>query len=233
MILRVALAAGLAALSALVTNGLVTAWISAADTRLQSLEAVTPDAEADVAIALAADEDYCTPQLKRVLRRVLTSCGLVGSGETRGCQPLEAKQVATLSGADFNDLFLPLQDRAGIIQFDRSKHEVDPKGRELLRDIFANQGGASYFFVVARASPDGDPATNRALSQKRGQAVLEVLQDDFKDPDLEKEVGLLWLGEEFAQLDEDFCDWNRSGGEDCTSAKLNRSAFVAWIDCRL
>jgi len=47
-------------------------------------------------------------------------------------------------------------------------------------------------------------------------------------------VGLLWLGEEFAQLDQEFCQWKRSRAEGaCTTADLNRSAFIAWIDCRL
>lgn len=232
--MRIAIAVTLVSVGALVTNGLVTSWSSSAAARLVELETVVEDEpEAAVAVALAADEAYCTPKLKRILRRVLTSCGLVGSGETRGCQPLEAKSVATLSGNDFNSLFLPLKDRAGIVQFDSGDHDIDGSGRELLGKLFADQGGASYFFVVARASPDGNPATNRALSQKRGQAVLEVLREDFDDPDLDKEVGLLWLGEEFAQLEESFCDWERSGGSECDATSLNRSAFVAWIDCRL
>ena len=63
---------------------------------------------------------------------------------------------------------------------------------------------------------------------------MDHLRTTFNDPDLEKEVGMLWLGEEFAQLDSSFCDWSRSGNdEECTSEDINRSAFVAWIDCRL
>ena len=39
---------------------------------------------------------------------------------------------------------------------------------------------------------------------------------------------------EFAQLGKDFCAWDRSGEDGaCGKADLNRSAFVAWIDCRL
>ena len=54
------------------------------------------------------------------------------------------------------------------------------------------------------------------------------------DPELERQVGLLWLGEEYAQLDPSFCHWRRSGPESaCRPEDLNRSAFVAWIDCRL
>jgi hypothetical protein len=49
-----------------------------------------------------------------------------------------------------------------------------------------------------------------------------------------KKVGLLWLGEEFAQLNQDFCTWNRSrAGQDCSDKDINRSAFVAWIDCAI
>ena len=45
---------------------------------------------------------------------------------------------------------------------------------------------------------------------------------------------MLWLGEEFAQLDDQFCQWQRSGDPaSCSGQDLNRSAFIAWIDCRL
>jgi hypothetical protein len=50
-------------------------------------------------------------------------------------------------------------------------------------------------------------------------------------------VGLLWLGEEFAQLDPSFCNWRRSAGEgdegSCSAEDVNRSAFITWIDCTL
>ena len=62
--------------------------------------------------------------------------------------------------------------------------------------------------------------------------MLDHIKSKFNDPELEQEVGLLWLGEEFAQLDREFCQWKRSRAE-CTAADLNRSAFIAWIDCRL
>lgn len=69
---------------------------------------------------------------------------------------------------------------------------------------------------------------------QRANAVLGHLKSTYNDPDLEQEVGLLWLGEEFAQLDEEFCKWNRSRSDGgCNTEELNRSAFVAWIDCRL
>ena len=64
----------------------------------------------------------------------------------------------------------------------------------------------------------------------------EILRDMHKRhlDTYEREVGLLWLGEEFAQLDEEFCRWNRSrSAAPCSGAALNRSAFIAWIDCRL
>jgi len=61
------------------------------------------------------------------------------------------------------------------------------------------------------------------------------LRDKYKDPDLDREVGLLWLGEEFAQLDQRFCEWQRSGSAaaSCANENLNRSAFISWIDCQL
>ncbi len=206
-------------------------WIQAAKSRLAAAD---PDAEPVVALAAASDEDYCTVDLRKVLRRVLQSCGLQATGEVRGCQPLEAKSVATISGSDFNALFVPLADRAGIIQFDNNSAELDFDDTALLDQLFADQRGASYFLVVARASPEGSATHNRDLSQRRGEAVLGHLRSTFDDPDLDKEVGLLWLGEEFAQLDKQFCEWRRSGpDESCRSSDLNRSAFIAWIDCHI
>jgi outer membrane protein OmpA-like peptidoglycan-associated protein len=224
---------GIAAGALLIPTGLAGAWVNAAGTRLEAAKAEASDAP-QVAVAAAADEGYCSADLKKVLRRVLQSCGLLSSGEVRGCQPLEAKNVATLAGGDFNSIFLPLADRAGIIQFDKESDALDPNDSALLERVFADQKGASYFFVVARSSPEGSEIYNRDLSQKRGQAVLSHLKTTFDDPDLDKEVGLLWLGEEFAQLDQEFCSWQRSGSaEACQPDELNRSAFIAWIDCRL
>jgi hypothetical protein len=102
----------------------------------------------------------------------------------------------------------------------------------MVDQIFADQRGASWFFVVSRASPEGKVDDNRELSKERANAVMDHLVARFDDPDLEKEVGLLWLGEEFAQLDAQFCDWERSS-EGCDPDEINRSAFVAWIDCQL
>ena len=220
----------LAVVALVVTPFLTWSWISDAEARLAEAEA--EPVEQEVAIASASDEGYCSANLKKVLRRVLRSCGLLSSGDVRGCQPLEARNVATLQGDDFNALFMPLQDRAGILQFGSADAELDAADEELLANVFADQRGASYFFVVARSSPEGSEAFNRTLSEKRGKAVLDYLRTNFPDPDLDKEVGLLWLGEEYAQLHTDFCDWERSGTE-CTPADLNRSAFLAWIDCQL
>jgi hypothetical protein len=219
---------------ALLSPVLVSGWVGAAKVRLAEVEAVVLETDApQVAVAAAADVGYCTPALKKILRRVLQSCGLLG-GEGRGCRPLEAKNVAAVSGDDFNALFMPLADRAGILQFEIAESELNEASEALLDQIFSDQRGASYFFVVSRSSPEGGVAYNQELSQKRGESVLDHLRTTFNDPDLDKELGLLWLGEEFAQLDTGFCEWSRSGEEDqCTSKEINRSAFVAWIDCRL
>ncbi len=217
---------------------LASSWVGGASTRLSKIEAGEAvdegPGEEKAAIASAADEGYCNGDLRKILRRVLQSCGLLGSGEVRGCQPVQAKNVATMTGADFNALFLPLNQRAGIIQFEKDSADLDPGDTALLDKVFADQRGASYFFVVARSSPEGSTDHNRELSQKRADAVMGHLRGTFNDPDLDREVGLLWLGEEYAQLDEDFCGWKRSGAADkCKPKDINRSAFVAWIDCRL
>ncbi len=211
---------------------LVVKWVDAAEERLEQIE-TNPDEAAQVAVAAQADEGYCNAGLRQVLRRVLASCGLAG-GDTRGCQPVDAKNVATMAGEDFNALFLPLTDRASIVQFEKGDAILDEQDMALLDKAYADQRGASYFLVVARASPEGSLEDNSQLSQERAEAVMEYLRQKYQDPDLDKEVGLLWLGEEFAQLDLSFCAWNRSGGADeCKPEHINRSAFVAWIDCRL
>jgi len=224
---------GLAAATLLIPTALSGIWVSSAKTRLAEAEAA-PNTAPQAATAQADEQSYCNADLKKVLRRVLQSCGLLTSGEVRGCQPMEAKQVATLSGGDFNSMFLPLADRAGILQFDLDSDQLDDGDKALLDRLFADQKGASYFFVVARSSPEGSEIYNRDLSHRRGKAVLQHLKETFNDPALDQEVGLLWLGEEFAQLDQEFCKWQRSGAADsCQTQDLNRSAFVAWIDCRL
>jgi outer membrane protein OmpA-like peptidoglycan-associated protein len=139
-----------------------------------------------------------------------------------------------MSGGDFNALFTPLALRAAIIQFDKDNAELDVASAALLEKTFADRRGASYFFVVSRASPEGSVEHNRDLSHRRGSAVLDHIKTKFQDPDIDQEVGLLWLGEEFAQLDQQFCQWQRSrAGDACSTAELNRSSFIAWIDCRL
>ena len=187
------------------------------------------------AVAALSEVEYCTDQLKTVLRRVLTDCGLIGVGR-RGCQPGELRQVAQISDADFNALFLPLRVRAGILLFDKGKEDLDEGAKALIDKLWADRRGASYFFVVGRASTDGPTELNRALSHRRVNSVLFHLQERFPDPEgeLEKEVGLLWLGEEYAQLGTEFCGWQRSrtGGE-CDETTLNRSVILSWIDCRL
>ena len=224
---RIALVVVLLAIPATVTG----VWIGSAKTRLA--EAAAAPAEG-TPVAAAADVGYCSPELKKILRRVLMSCGLVGGGAARGCQPVQAKNVATMSGTDFNALFKPMKDRGGIVEFDKDKSELDPNDLAIVDQVFADQRGASWFFVVARSSPEGTVEHNRELSKARAEAVMNHLKTQFKDPDLEKEVGMLWLGEEFAQLETEFCSWKRSAkGTECTTEEINRSAFVAWIDCQL
>lgn len=212
---------------------LAVTWTSQAQERLERAEAEESSAP-EVAVASQANESYCTPRLQKILRRVLQSCGLLEGAAGRGCEPVDAKSVATMSGDDFNSLFVPMKGRGGIVQFDRSAIDLDEADVALIDRAFADRKGASYFFVVSRASPEGSEETNRQLSRGRAEAVLTHLREKFQDPDLENQVGLLWLGEEFAQLDPSFCDWTRSGETDkCEPEDLNRSAFITWIDCTL
>ncbi|MBP7126117.1 hypothetical protein KBD49_07110 [Myxococcota bacterium] len=219
--------------------------VGAAAKRLETGESLEASKKVAPVIAQKAEEPFCTPELKETLRRVLTNCGLIGGGR-RGCQPNELRNVAQISDQDFNTLFKPLSHRAGIILFDPEKDDLDEGAKQMLDRLWADQRGASWFFVVARASTDDTAERNRVYSHRRANSVLFHLQERFKDPDLEQKVGLLWLGEEYAQLDASFCDWSLSRPvEECRipertraqetqlAKRLNRSAVVSWIDCRL
>ncbi len=208
---------------------MLSGWLSSAEERLNEDH---DNPKPEVAIASVSEDAYCTPKLKSIVRRVATACGLIG-GSGRGCQPMQAQQVAQLSDEEFNALFRPLGKKARIIQYDADSIELDSEGRFTVDTAWAEQGGASFFFVVARASPDGRAKHNEELSAGRARSVLSHLEQRFNDPDLKKQVGLLWLGEAFAQLGEEFCSWNRSRSTECTEKEINRSAFVAWIDCAI
>jgi outer membrane protein OmpA-like peptidoglycan-associated protein len=196
---------------------------------------VHPDAPQEkVAVADNSEVGYCTPAFKSVLQRVLNSCGLVGSESRRGCQPADVKTFASISDEDFNALFVPLKDRGAVVLFDEAKDDLDDAGKKLLEERWQDRRGARYFFVVARASKTGTPDANRALSHRRANSVMLDLETVFHDPDLDKQVGLLWLGNEFAQLPKSYCDWPSSRDkEKCSAETINRSAFVSWVDCRL
>lgn len=222
-------AAGLLALVVEIVT--VQAAVGSAKERLSSPEAP----KQQVAIAADAEVAYCTPRFKQVLERVLHSCGLVGGeGGRRGCQPADVKTFASINDDDFNELFTPLKDRGGVVLFEEGKEDLDEKAKKLLEDMWFERKGARYFFVVARASKTGTVDKNRALSHRRANSVLFYLKEATKEPELEKTVGLLWLGNEFAQLSKDYCSWNSSHPEaKCTDESVNRSAFVSWVDCRL
>ncbi|MCA9552767.1 MAG: hypothetical protein KC933_22220 [Myxococcales bacterium] len=104
---------------------LVIVWLRSAQAELNA----APESTQDVAVASMTDDDYCTADLKRVLRRVAGACGLL-AGAGRGCQPSDAKTVAQMNDADFNALFGPMKDRTQIIQFDADDTTLDEVGRK-------------------------------------------------------------------------------------------------------
>jgi len=118
--------------------------------------------------------------------------------------------------------------------YDEGKDDLDERAKKVLEDMWFERKGARYFFVVARASKTGTVDKNRALSHRRANSVMFHLKDVSKDPEIEKIVGLLWLGNEFAQLSKEYCGWNNSRQDTkCNDEAINRSAFVSWVDCRL
>jgi outer membrane protein OmpA-like peptidoglycan-associated protein len=205
-------------------------WVSGAAERLSTPEAEKPK----VAVADQSEVGYCTPQFKQVLERVLHSCGLAEGDSRRGCQPADVKTFASISDEDFNALFTPLKNRGAVVMFDEGEDKLDDQAKKLLEDKWFARRGARYFFVVARASKSGNQAKNRALSHRRANSVMFHLNEVANDPEIESKVGLLWLGNEFAQLSKDYCSWPSSRGDlKCDEEAINRSAFVSWVDCRL
>src|SRR5450432_4852867 len=228
-------AAGLAGLGsgALLVLGVALAIRSAVKSAGERLATPETDKPA-VAVADQAEAAYCTPQFKQVLERVLHSCGLAEGDSRRGCQPADVKTFASISDEDFNALFTPLKDRGAVVMFDEGEDKLDDKAKKLLEDKWFARRGARYFFVVARASKSGNQAKNRALSHRRANSVMFHLNEVANDPEIEQKVGLLWLGNEFAQLSKDYCSWPSSRPEEkCEDETINRSAFVSWVDCRL
>jgi outer membrane protein OmpA-like peptidoglycan-associated protein len=188
-----------------------------------------------VAIAADAEAKYCTPAFKTVLAKVIHACGLAAADQRRGCQPADVKTLASISDDDFNALFQPLKDRGAVIMFDDGSEKLDELAKKKIDELWVDRRGARYFFVVARASKTGTPEFNRKLSHMRANSVLFEIQDKHKDPEIDKQVGLLWLGSEYAQLKTaEYCTWDRSRKEaKCTEDAINRSAFASWVDCQL
>lgn len=212
----------------------VNGQVQAAAQRLKTGVADAAAKPSAVAIANDAEAKYCTPAFKTVLQRVINACGLAGAEERRGCQPADVKTLASISDADFNALFTPLKERGGVVMFDDASEKLDDDGKKMIEELWLDRRGARYFFIVARASKTGTPDYNRALSHKRANSVLFDVTDRFKEPDMDKQVGILWLGNEFAQLGADYCQWNVSRkAKGCTPEVINRSAFVSWVDCQL
>jgi outer membrane protein OmpA-like peptidoglycan-associated protein len=223
---------GFAATAVLLVVASVSVKVSVASARTRL---ITPEAgRPKVAIADQAEVQYCTPRFKQVLERVLHSCGLATSETRRGCQPSDVKTFASISDEDFNELFTPLKERGAVVLFDMGKEDLDEKAKKLLEEKWFNRRGARYFFVVARASKSGTQAKNRALSHRRANSILFHLTETSKDAEINGKVGLLWLGNEFAQLSKEYCGWPTSRPETkCDEESINRSAFVSWVDCRL
>ena len=154
-------------------------WLSSADERLRGR---VGEAEPEVAIASVAEDAYCTPELKKIVRRVATACGLVGASG-RGCQPMQAKQVAQLTDDEFNGLFKPLSERARILQFDADQVDLDEPGRRAVEGAWAEQGGV---YLDVKIECGFDRATGELL-------VADVIDSDsgrlrFGDVDVSKQA---------------------------------------------
>ncbi len=211
--------------------------VRAAKTRLDAPPEALPEKQqaAEVPIADHTDAPYCTPEFRKVLARVVDACGLSGQDARRGCEPVDVRNFASITDEDFNALFHPLVERGAIILFDDNSDKLDAGAEKLILEKWEERKGARYFFIVARASKTGTKEHNLALSQRRANTVMFQLQEKSEEKDLDKKVGLLWLGSQYAQLPKDYCGtWKHSRpGKPCNDQAINRSAFISWVDCRL
>ena len=144
----VALKALLALPALLAPTFMVSSWLRGAEARLQASDPAA--AEGEVAIASVAEDAYCTPRLKSIVRRVAGACGLLGDSG-RGCQPMQAKQVAQLTDDEFNALFRPLAQRAHIVQFDADQTDLDAAVFAVCDDL------------AAQMQADGEGVTKRIV----------------------------------------------------------------------
>ncbi len=78
--IAIRIAVGAALLLLLVV--LTAVWIKSAEARLNQASSTAAE---PAPVAAVSDATYCSPGLKKILRRVLTSCGLAGNGSARGC----------------------------------------------------------------------------------------------------------------------------------------------------
>ena len=234
-----AIASGLAFVALTVASSIfVEQEVGASKVRLENAEKGVENAATAQAVAVAdhTDAEYCTPKFREVLARVVDACGLSGQNARRGCEPVDVKSFASISDTDFNALFDPLASRGAILMFDDNADKLDPVAQKLLLEKWEERKGARYFFIVARASKTGGAEYNRTLSQRRANSVMFALEEVKEEGDeLDKMVGMLWLGSEYAQLPQDYCKtWKHSRpGKPCNAEAINRSAFVSWVDCRL
>ena len=122
------------------------------------------------------NDAYCTPELKAIVRRVAGACGLLDGGGGRGCQPL--------SGEEGRGALRRRLQRASSSRWRTARTSCSstprtpswiPAARALVEKAWSDQRGASFFFVVSRASTDGDEQYNEALSRDRAKAVLDHL----------------------------------------------------------
>lgn len=209
--------------------------VSAAKAVLDNPELAKKVAEEEAPVADHAEAEYCTPQFKDVLKRVVQACGLGGQDARRGCEPVDVRSFNAISDDDFNDLFDPLVKRGAIVLFDDNSDKLDDAAKKLIAEKWNERKGARYFFIVARASKTGTAGYNEQLSNRRANSVFFHLEETANDKELDQKVGMLWLGSQYAQLKKDYCGtWTHSRqGKPCTDEAINRSAFVSWVDCRL
>ena len=209
-------------------------WIGSAEARLEELSA-KPGEGAAVAVASASDVEYCNPELKRILRRVLMSCGLVG-GERGARLPAGPGQERRDDDRRRLQRAVPADEGAR-----RHRPVRQGQGRARRRGPRARRSGVRrsarrelVLRRLARRRPRARSQHNRDLSKgaRRGRdeppprAVQGSRSRQGGRPALARR-GVRPARDRVLRVE---AQLHRHG---CTPEEINRSAFVAWIDCQL
>ncbi len=212
----------------------VVSWTGAASARLDEQEA-TASERPQAGVAQEANESYCTPELKRILRRVLRAAGSSAARAGAAASRSRRSNVATMERRR-------LQRAVPPDEGPRRDHPVRASVRRARRGRRDSSSIASSPISAARATssscrarrPRARPSQPRAQHAARRGRDGPPRSETFNDPDLAAtgRPALARRGVRPARSELLRLAPQRQRPQ-LRPDDLNRSAFIAWIDCRL